>query len=88
MTVFRKRGQDGRVDRARCAAEGLMVSQEFRLRPIMKQGTASSIEAAWTHYPTLEAARAAAKLVYHDDRVLRVMIVRDSAGSFVEWFER
>jgi hypothetical protein len=54
----------------------------------MKQGTAASIAETWTHYPTLEAARAAAKLVYHDDRVLRMMIVRDSAGTFVEWFER
>jgi len=26
--------------------------------------------------------------MYHNDRVLRVMMVTDSAGSFVEWIER
>jgi len=26
--------------------------------------------------------------MYHNDRVLRVMVVTDSAGAFVEWFER
>ena len=28
------------------------------------------------------------KLMYHNDRVLRVMLVANSAGSFVEWIER
>lgn len=65
-----------------------MVTQAFRLRPIMKQGTAATIPEAWTHYPSVEAARAGAKLVYHNDRVLRVMVVTDSVGSFVEWIER
>jgi hypothetical protein len=27
-------------------------------------------------------------LKYHDDRMLRVMVVTDSVGSFVEWIER
>jgi hypothetical protein len=27
-------------------------------------------------------------LMYHDDRMLRVMVVTDSVGSFVEWIER
>ena len=35
-----------------------------------------------------EDARAGAKLMYHNDRVLRVMLVTDSAGAFVEWVER
>jgi hypothetical protein len=65
-----------------------MVTQEFRLRPIMKQGTASSIPETWTHYPSVEDAHAGAKLMYQNDRVLRVMVVTDSAGSFVEWIER
>lgn len=65
-----------------------MVAEAFRLRPIMKQGTASSIPETWTHYPSVEEARAGAKLMYHNDRVLRVMIVTDSVGSFVEWIER
>ena len=60
----------------------------FRLRPTMKQGTASGILETWTHYGCLEDARAGAKLMYHNDRVLRVMLVTDSAGAFVEWVER
>ena len=65
-----------------------MAAQSFRLRPIMRQGTASSIAETWIHYPSVEDARAGAKLMYHDDRVLRVMLVVDSLGSFVEWIER
>ncbi len=62
--------------------------RSLRLRPIMKQGTASSIPETWTHYASLEDARGGAKDMYHNDRVLRVMAVVDSAGSFVEWIER
>ena len=65
-----------------------MVAQSFRLRPIMRQGTASSIEETWIHYLSVEEARAAAKRMYHDDRVLRVMLVVDGPGTFVEWLER
>ncbi len=65
-----------------------MVPPAYRLRPIMKQGTAASIPQTWTHYASAEDARADAKLMYHNDRVLRVMIVTDSVGSFVEWIER
>ena len=65
-----------------------MVPQAYRLRAIMKQGTAASIPQTWTHYRSAEEARADAKLMYHNDRVLRVMMVTDSVGSFVEWIER
>ena len=65
-----------------------MPTQAFRLRPIMKQGTAASIPETWTHYLSVEDARAGAKTMYHNDRVLRVMMVTDSVGSFVEWIER
>ena len=65
-----------------------MIPQVYRLRPIMKQGTAASIPETWTRYPSTEEARAGAKLMYHNDRVLRVMMVTDSVGSFVEWIER
>ncbi len=54
----------------------------------MRQGTASSIPETWTRYTSIEDARAGAKHMYHDDRVLRVMLVGDSVGSFVEWIER
>ena len=65
-----------------------MATQVFRLRPIMKQGTAATIPETWEHYRSVEDARAGAKLAYHNDRVLRVMVVTDSVGSFVEWIER
>jgi hypothetical protein len=68
--------------------EAAMVPQAYRLRAIMKQGTAASIPETWTHYPSAEDARAGAKLMYHNDRVLRVMMVTDGVGSFVEWIER
>jgi len=70
------------------ATEGVMVIPGFRLRPIMKQGTAASIPETWTHYSSVEDARAGARLMYHNDRVLRVMVVTESVGSFVEWIER
>lgn len=64
------------------------MTQAFRLRAIMKQGTAASLPETWTHYPSVAEAQAGAKLMYHNDRVLRVMVVTDSEGSFVEWIER
>jgi hypothetical protein len=61
----------------------------FRVRPIMRQGTASSIAETWERYGTLESARAAVRQTYHDDRVLRVFIVTDDVPPrFVEWVER
>jgi hypothetical protein len=54
----------------------------------MRQGTPSSVPETWTHYGALDEARAGAKRMYHDDRVLRVMLVVDGAGTFVEWIER
>jgi hypothetical protein len=61
----------------------------FRLRPIMRQGTASSIPQTWVRYGTLEDARAAVKQMFHDDRVLRAFIVSDEyPARFVEWVER
>ena len=61
----------------------------FRLQPIMRQGTPSSIPETWTHYSTVTEARLAVKSMYHDDRVLRAFIVTDEAPPhFVEWVER
>jgi hypothetical protein len=75
-------------ERIEVARGGVDMPAAFRLRAIMKQGTAASLPETWTHYPSVEAARAGAKLMYHNDRVLRVMLVTDSVGSFVEWIER
>jgi len=61
----------------------------FRVRAIVRQGTAASLPAVWERYPTADAARAAIKAMYHDDRVLRAFIVTDAAPpQFVEWVER
>jgi hypothetical protein len=65
-----------------------MTTHRFRLRPIMRQGTAASIPETWTRYASLDDARAGAKHMYHDDRVLRVMLVADGAGTFIDWIER
>ena len=62
---------------------------EFRLLPIMRQGIGSSIPETWEHFATLEEARRAVKHMYEDDRVLRALIVTDTAPAhFVEWVER
>ena len=60
----------------------------LRLRPIMKQGTAASVAETWNRYASVEDARVGAKEMYHDDRVLRVMLVDDAAGTFVDWIDR
>jgi hypothetical protein len=62
--------------------------QGFRVRPIMRQGTAASIPETWMRYESVDDARAGAKHMYHDDRVLRVMLLLDGSGSFVEWIDR
>jgi hypothetical protein len=65
-----------------------MSAQYFRLRPTMKQGTAAALPETWVRYASPADARAGAKHLYHDDRVLRVMLVADSSGRFVEWIDR
>lgn len=61
----------------------------LRVRAVMKQGTAASLPAVWERYPTDTAARAAARELYRDDRVMRAYIVTDTLPErFVEWVER
>jgi hypothetical protein len=73
----------------RSESASVETRQTFRVRPIMRQGTASSIPETWTRYTTLDEARRVVKQMYHDDRVLRVFIVTDEAPPrFVEWVER
>ena len=61
----------------------------FRLVTTMKQGTASGLAAAAARYPTVEAARDGAAVLYRNERVLRVMVVRNEVPPvFVEWRER
>lgn len=48
-----------------------------------------SSDAGWAHYPTLETARIGAAILLHEERILRVMVVRNEVPpSFVEWQER
>ena len=61
----------------------------FRLRAIMRQGTAAGLPAVWERYASLDDARAAVRGMYSNDRVLRVLIVADEVPPrFVEWVER
>ena len=49
------------MERSSLRAErgGERVARAFRLRAIMKQGTAASLPETWTHFPSIEEARAA-----------------------------
>ena len=61
----------------------------FKLIVTMKRGSSCGMAAAWARYAGTEAARAGALDLMRDDRVLRVMVVRnDVPPAFVEWVER
>jgi hypothetical protein len=61
----------------------------FRLVPTMRRGSASGMPQAWARYPSVEAARSGAAELLKEDRVLRVMVVRNEIPlTFVEWLER
>jgi hypothetical protein len=61
----------------------------FKLITTMRRGTATDLAAAWARYPTVEAARIGTADLLRDDRILRVMIVRNEIPpAFVEWAER
>jgi hypothetical protein len=61
----------------------------FKLIATMRRGTATDLAAAWARYPTVEAARLGTGVLLRDDRILRVMIVRNQVPpAFVEWVER
>jgi hypothetical protein len=61
----------------------------FHLITTVKRGAASSLPGTWPRYPSVDAARTAAAALLREDRVQRVMIVRDDAPKgFVEWRDR
>ena len=61
----------------------------FRLIATMRRGSSTGLAAAWARYETLEEARAGTATLLHDDRILRVMIVRNEIPpAFVEWAGR
>lgn len=66
-----------------------MVAVMFKLVTTMRRGSASGMPQAWARYASIEAARAGAADLLREDRVLRVMIVRNLIPqTFVEWLER
>jgi hypothetical protein len=61
----------------------------FGLITTVRRGSASNLAPAWARYPTVESARAGASALLREERVLRVMIVRDEIPqTFVEWADR
>lgn len=61
----------------------------FKLVTTMRRGSASGMPQAWARYASIEAARLGAVELLKEDRVLRVMVVRNEIPSaFVEWQER
>jgi hypothetical protein len=61
----------------------------FKLIATMRRGSSTGIAAAWARYQTVEAARIGTATLFRDDRILRVMIVRNEVPpAFVEWAER
>jgi hypothetical protein len=61
----------------------------FKLITTMKRGSSSGLNPAGARYPSVEAARVSGAALLRDDRILRVMIVRNEIPpAFVEWLER
>jgi hypothetical protein len=61
----------------------------FKLIATMRRGSATDLAAAWARYPTIDAARVGTVTLLRDDRILRVMVVRNEIPpAFVEWVER
>jgi len=55
----------------------------------MRRGSASGMPQAWARYVSIERARAGAAELLREERVLRVMIVRNEVpGAYVEWCDK
>jgi hypothetical protein len=58
----------------------------FKLVTTMRRGSSSGMPQASARYASVEAARAGAAELLREERVLRVMIVRNEIPQvFVEW---
>jgi hypothetical protein len=65
------------------------IQHMFKLISTMRRGSSTGLAASFAHYPTMEAARLGTVALLRDDRILRVMIVRNEVPpAFVEWVER
>ena len=61
----------------------------FRLVPTMRRGSATALPQASADYSSINDARLAAAELLREDRILKVMIVRnDLPGGYVEWIDR
>lgn len=61
----------------------------YRLIPTMRRGSATSLPQASAHYPSIEAARLGAAELLREERILKVMVVRNEIpGGYVEWIDR
>ena len=61
----------------------------FKLIVMVRRGSAATLGAAWTVYPTLDAARLGGAVLLRNERVQRIVVVRDDIPpAFVEWLER
>ncbi len=61
----------------------------FRLITTTRRGGSAAMPQACARYAGLEAARAGGVELLRDDRVVRVMVVRNEVPpAFVEWVER
>jgi hypothetical protein len=55
----------------------------------MRRGSATALPQASARYASIEAARAGAAELLREDRILKIMIVRNEApGGYVEWIDR
>ena len=61
----------------------------FRLIPTMRRGSATALPEASAHYASIEAARIGAAALLREDRILKIMIVKNVfQGGYVEWIDR
>lgn len=61
----------------------------FRLIPTMRRGSATALPQASARYPSIQDARLGAAELLREDRILKIMIVRNELpGGFVEWIDR
>jgi hypothetical protein len=55
----------------------------------MRRGSATALPQASARYPSIAAARIGAAELLREDRILKIMIVRNELpGGFVEWIDR
>jgi hypothetical protein len=55
----------------------------------MRRGSATALPEASALYPSLKEARLGAAALFREERILKIMIVRNEfPGGFVEWIDR